>query len=79
MQPDCSNFSVIRENLTLHLPQSEGQWLMEQLPKLAVTSQLNPTFGELSQRFEEQTANDFMLFWNSPGMKNLRENGLLML
>ncbi|HET6559340.1 MAG TPA: radical SAM protein [Prolixibacteraceae bacterium] len=68
-----------KENLMLHLPQQEGLWLMEQMPKLSVSGPLTTTFGELSQHFEEQTGNDFMLFWNSPGMKNLRENGLLML
>lgn len=68
-----------KENLVLQLPQQEGMWLVEQMPRLSVSSNLTTTFGELSQNFEEQTGRDFMLFWNSPGMKSLRENGLLML
>ena len=36
-------------------------------------------FAELEKSFEEQTDGDFVLFWNSRDMKQLRESGLLML
>ncbi|MGE5428707.1 MAG: B12-binding domain-containing radical SAM protein [Methylococcaceae bacterium] len=68
-----------KENLLLQLPQMEGQWLMEQLPKLSVSAGQTVTFGELAKDFEQQTGQDFMLFLNSPAMKNLREAGLLIL
>jgi hypothetical protein len=68
-----------KENLQLQLPQKEGKWLMEQVPKLMVTSNLTSPFGELAKDFEQQTGSDFILFWNSPAMKNLRESGLLIL
>jgi hypothetical protein len=68
-----------KENLILQLPQSEGRWLMEQIPRLSVASNQTTVFVDLSTSFETETGNDFILFWNSTGMKNLRENGLLML
>lgn len=68
-----------KENLLLQLPLMEGQWLMEQLPKLLPSAVQPVTFGELTKDFEQQTGQDFMLFLNSPAMKNLREAGLLIL
>jgi len=68
-----------KEDLTLQLPQAEGKWLFEQLPSLMLSSNLTHPFGDLSKDFEQQTDSDFMLFWNSPALKNLRENGLLTL
>jgi hypothetical protein len=66
-------------NLSVQLPQVEGKWMFEHLPELSVSSNQSVTFAELGKSFEEQTGNDFILFWNGTSMKHLRENGLLML
>ncbi len=68
-----------KENYIIQLPQNEGKWLFVQIPDLLVRSNRSITFGDLEKSFEEQTGSDFVLFWNSTGMKNLRENGLLVL
>ena len=66
-------------NLSIQLKQDEGKWLVNQIPKLSVGNNQSITYGELAKSFEAQTNSDFVLFWNSPAMKNLRENGLLIL
>ena len=68
-----------KSNLIIQLPQKEGQWLFGKLPTLSVSSNKSTSFSNLSNDFEEQTGNDFLLFWNSTSMKHLRENGLLIL
>jgi hypothetical protein len=68
-----------KENLIIQLKQDEGKWLYDQIPAISVSSNKSVTYGELGKSFEEQTGSDFVLFWNSPTIKNLRENGLLML
>jgi hypothetical protein len=68
-----------KENLVILLKQDEGKWLVNQIPELSVNSNRSITYSELTKSFEDQTEGDFVLFWNSPAMKNLRENGLLVL
>lgn len=68
-----------KENLHVQLRQNEGKWLSDQIPELSVYSNKSSTFSELERNFEEQTRGDFVLFWNSSALKNLRENGLVML
>ena len=72
-------FSNKKQDLAIHLKQQEGEWLFEQLPKLSVFNLQQITFSELQKSFEDATGEDFVLFWNSPAIKELRENGLLML
>jgi hypothetical protein len=72
-------FSNKKQDLVMQLKQQEGEWLMKQLPALSVSNQVQITFGELAKSFEQQTGGDFILFWNSPVIKELRENGLVML
>ena len=72
-------FSNKKHDLVIQLKQAEGEWLMEQIPTLSVNSPKQIPFSELEKSFEQQTGDDFILFWNSPAMKELRENGLLML
>ena len=66
-------------NLTIQVPQKEGQWLVEQIPELSVSGNPSISFAELGKDFDEYTGSDFVLFWNSTSMKHLRENGLVML
>jgi hypothetical protein len=68
-----------KQDLIIQLKEDEGKWLFEQIPELLASSNKSTTFGELEKSFEDQTGSDFVLFWNSTAMKNLRENGLLML
>jgi hypothetical protein len=68
-----------KQDLIIQLKQDEGKWLFGQIPELSVRSNKSITFSELGKSFEEQTGSDFVLFWNSKAMKNLREKGLLML
>jgi hypothetical protein len=68
-----------KENLIIQLKRDEGKWLVNQIPELSVCSNQSTTFSGLAKSFDEQTEGDFVLFWNSTAIKNLRENGLLML
>jgi hypothetical protein len=72
-------FSNKKHDLVIQLKQKEGEWLFDQIPVLSVGHSAQITFGELQKSFEQQTGEDFVLFWNSPVIKELRENGLLML
>jgi hypothetical protein len=68
-----------KRNLVIQLKQQEGEWLFKQIPEISVRNSAQTTFGELEKSFEQHTREDFVLFWNSPVIKELRENGLLML
>jgi len=72
-------FSNKKQDLVIQLKQQEGEWLFAQIPNLSVSNSIETTFGELEKSFEQHTGDDFVLFWNSLAMKELRENGLLML
>ena len=72
-------FSNKKHDLVIQYNQAEGEWLMEQIPALSVYNPEQLTFAELEKSFEQHIGEDFVLFWNSPAMKELRENGLLML
>ena len=72
-------FSNKKHDLVIQLKQVEGEWLFAQIPALSVYNQAQTTFSELEKSFEQHTGDDFILFWNSPAIKELRENGLLML
>jgi radical SAM superfamily enzyme YgiQ (UPF0313 family) len=72
-------FSNKKHDLVIQLKQAEGEWLFDQIPALSVNSPKQITFAELEKSFEQCTGDDFVLFWNSPAIKELRENGLLML
>jgi radical SAM superfamily enzyme YgiQ (UPF0313 family) len=72
-------FSNKKHDLAIQLKQTEGEWLMEQIPTLSVNTPKQNTFAELEKSFEKFTGDDFVLFWNSPAIKDMRENGMLML
>ncbi|HEY3390581.1 MAG TPA: B12-binding domain-containing radical SAM protein, partial [Prolixibacteraceae bacterium] len=72
-------FANKKQNLLIQLKQEEGKWLSVQIPKISVCQPSISTFGELEKSFEQETGGDFVLLWNSPVIKQLRENGLLML
>ena len=68
-----------KQDLVIQLKQQEGEWLSEQIPELSINNSNQTTFGELEKSFEQHTGDDFVIFWNSPVIKELREGGLLML
>ena len=68
-----------KKNLVIQLKQGEGKWLMEQILNISVSNPQLTNYGDLEKSFEEPIGEYFMLFWNTPAMKQLRENGLLML
>lgn len=72
-------FSNKMQDLVIQLKKTEGQWLFDQVPALSVFYPTQTTFGELEKSFEQHTGEDFVLFWNSPVIKELRGNGMLML
>jgi hypothetical protein len=72
-------FSNKKHDLVIPMKQQEGEWLVEQIQVLSVYNPAQITFGELEKSFGQHTGDDFVLFWNSPTVKELRENGLLML
>ncbi|WP_163715467.1 B12-binding domain-containing radical SAM protein [Mangrovibacterium lignilyticum] len=72
-------FSNRTNDLVVHLKQEEGKWLMAELAGFSVNHASPKTFSQLETEFEEQTGGDFMLFWNSPSVKNIRKNGLILL
>jgi len=72
-------FSTKKQDLVIQLKRTEGKWLFTQIPEISVGHSPLSTFGGLQKSYEEQTGEDFVLFWNSPAIKHLRDNGLLML
>ena len=72
-------FSNRKNELVIHLKQDEGKWLMAEIPGFSVNNTNPATFSQLQKDFEERTGGDFILFWNSPSLKILRENGLILL
>jgi hypothetical protein len=72
-------FTNKKKDFAIQLKQEEGKWLSALIPEISINNQLQKTFGELEKSFEQQTGEDFVLFWNSTAIKQLRENGLLML
>jgi hypothetical protein len=72
-------FSNKKKDLIIQLKQKEGEWLFARISGLSVFNSVQKMFGELEKSFELDTGDDFVLFWNSPAIKELRENGLLIL
>jgi len=72
-------FTTKKGDLVIQLKQKDGKWLEGRIPELSILNPALITFGELEKSYEVETGNDFILFWNSPAIKNLRENGLLLL
>ena len=73
------NFPNKNRNLVIQVKQADGKWLMQLFPEILITNPVQITYGELEKNYEDHTGNDFVLFWNSPAIKNLRECGLLMM
>jgi hypothetical protein len=72
-------FENKKQNMVIQLKQGEGRWLMEQIQNISVGNSVSTNYGDLEKSFEEEIGEYFMLFWNTPVIIQLRENGLLML
>jgi radical SAM superfamily enzyme YgiQ (UPF0313 family) len=68
-----------KQHLIIQLKQQEAKWLSMRIPELLHHLTLPVTWGELEKSFITETGEDFVLFWNSPAIRQLRENGLLMM
>ncbi|PTN04785.1 radical SAM protein [Mangrovibacterium marinum] len=73
------SFANLQNEFSMQLKKEHGQWLMAELPTLSADQANTKTFGQLQTTFEANTGDDFILFWNSPAMQNIRKNGLIAL
>lgn len=68
-----------KESFSIQINKAEGEWLLEILPKIAVSNFKVHTFKEVKENFEQTDLEDFELFWYSKPIHVLREFGLLVL
>ncbi|MGM8361125.1 B12-binding domain-containing radical SAM protein [Flavobacterium sp. ARAG 55.4] len=67
-----------KESFIIQTNQAEGEWLMDILQKITVSSAKIYTFQEVKADFELYLE-DFELFWYSKAINTLRRSGLLIL
>ena len=72
-------FNTKKHRFVIHLKKAWGEWLYEIMPKLSVMNQKTYTYQQLEQEFDQYFPGDFPLFWNSPAVGKMRENGLLLI
>lgn len=65
------------DRVDVSLEMNKGTWLVEQLEKMSVHSEENPTFAALKSDYEAQF-DDFEPFWYSKELTELKEAGLLV-
>jgi hypothetical protein len=73
------SFASNKKDVVIQLPQEEGRWLFSQIPQISLSQLALTSFVDLEKSFEKQTGEDFVLFWNSGAIKQLREKWLLTL
>jgi hypothetical protein len=67
-----------KENFTVQLNMTEGEWLVEMLEKVSVGHLKSQTLQHIKTDFESKFV-DFELFWYAKPIKTLRDFGLLVL
>jgi hypothetical protein len=67
-----------KESFTIQTGKNEGEWLVQMLKKISVSTSKIYTFQEIKSDFETYLE-DFELFWYSKPVNTLREFGLLVL
>lgn len=68
-----------KKNVTeITVEKEQGEWLLQALEKISITSNAKVTFSQLKSDYEENLE-DFELFWYSKAINSLREIGLLVL
>ncbi len=72
------NFYDKTNSFSLSVPKEKGQWLVNILNRLHVTSVATLTFNEVKKDYENHFEH-FELFWYTKPIDTLREHGLLVL
>lgn len=72
------SFHDNKESFAIQTDKIHGEWLLQLLPRIAVSSPRTVTFLEIKSDFETNLE-DFELFWYSKPIHVLREYGLLVL
>ncbi len=68
-----------KKNATkITVEKEQGQWLIQTLEKISISSNNKMTFSQLKTDYEANL-DDFELFWYSKSINSLREIGLLVL
>jgi hypothetical protein len=68
-----------KKNVTeITVEKEQGEWLIETLEKISITSNNKMTFYQLKSDYETNL-DDFEMFWYSKSINSLREIGLLVL
>ena len=68
-----------KKNVTeITVEKEQGEWLLQALEKISITSNAKVMFSQLKSDYEENLE-DFELFWYSKAINSLREIGLLVL
>lgn len=68
---------TLDDRVDVSLEMNKGTWLVEQLEKMSVHSEENPTFATLKSDYEAQF-DDFEPFWYSKELTEFKEAGLLV-
>jgi hypothetical protein len=68
-----------KKDFTLQLQENWGRWLAALLPSVSPDSSRTYTFAEIEADFQQQELGSFHIFWYSNAVKELREQGLLVL
>ncbi len=71
-------FHSKKNKFSIKIAGSEGEWLLGILEKISAVNQKIYTIGEIQADFESHLT-DFKLFWFSKPIRELREEGLLIL
>ncbi len=67
-----------QREVVLNTHPETGRWLMALLPRISPANRELMTFHQLEDSFSKTAQGEFKLFWNSPVMQTLRENGMVV-
>lgn len=73
------NFHNKREEFSIKVNRSQGEWLAEILGLISPKNKKVYTFQEVQNHYENAGLKDFELFWNNKPVNTLGEYGLLVL
>ncbi|MDP4271000.1 MAG: radical SAM protein [Bacteroidota bacterium] len=65
-------------DLALKVSQDLGKWLAEEMASISIQSDKPAKLQQLKESYEAAKLGDFVTFWNSRSVEELRENGLLL-
>jgi radical SAM superfamily enzyme YgiQ (UPF0313 family) len=73
------SFYAKKETHKITLPKDNGEWLMQQLPKLSIVNETVMTLKDLQADYEANGLENFELFWDNKPVRTLHKVGLLRL